>query len=62
MILRVFISYSHQDPRSAEIRNALAAALLAEPKRFGLLADAFTLEPGDAWGGSAPSSRGTPTG
>ncbi|PYQ56207.1 MAG: hypothetical protein DMF53_26200, partial [Acidobacteria bacterium] len=49
MILRVFISYSRQDPRSAEIRNALAAALLAEPKRFGLLADAFTLEPGDAW-------------
>jgi hypothetical protein len=49
MILRVFISYSHQDSRSAEIRDALAEALLAEPKRFGLLADVFTLEPGDAW-------------
>ncbi len=49
MILRVFISYSHQDSRSAEIRDALAKALLPEPQRFGLLADAFTLEPGDAW-------------
>lgn len=49
MILRVFISYSSEDPESRSLRDALATALGAEPERFGLLIDNRTLEPGDAW-------------
>jgi hypothetical protein len=49
MILRVFISYSSEDPESRSLRDTLATTLEAEPERFGLLIDNRTLEPGDAW-------------
>lgn len=49
MILRVFISYSSEDPESRSLRDTLAEALEAEPERFGLLIDNRTLGPGDAW-------------